>query len=143
MGSTLEEHRSLHAALERLRLALVSRPPWQPAVFWAPIASQLADLLRRLEAHFVAEEEGGLFEQIRQTAPDSSGACARLLAEHGALLHRLERLRAEAEAGPADAAALAAWREGLFALLADLNGHEERENELLLYSLDGVVGAPD
>lgn len=140
----LEEHRMLHGHLDGLEAALSATPTLEAAAsFLAPLASRLQDLLPLLKAHFASEEEGGLFEEIEEAWPQAARVCARLRDEHGTLLARFERLRAETEAAPSGEGALQALVAHARSLLKDLAHHEEAENELLFRSLDDAVAAQD
>jgi hypothetical protein len=140
----LEEHKELHSRLERIEAALAARPPSEDSAGWlAALVSQLQDVLPLLQAHFAYEEDAGLFERIVETWPETSRACARLRGEHGALLARFDRLRADATTGPTDEGALRRLTAEGRSLLGSLAHHEESENELLLRSIDDAVAAQD
>jgi hypothetical protein len=97
------------------------------------VAARLDSLRGPLGAHFEEEERGRLFEEIEERAPEQALLCARLRAEHGGLLLRLDSLRT---ASP-ESRRTPAWSHDVRALLADLAGHEETETELLTRTLDG------
>lgn len=140
----LEEHRLLHSHLERIDSTLAAPPPPGAVAAWvAGLASSLRELLPLLRGHFKREEEGRLFAQVQELWPNTAQVCARLLDEHGTLLTRLERLQAETEAKRLDEQALPALVARLRALSKDLALHEERENELLVRSLDDAMAAQD
>jgi iron-sulfur cluster repair protein YtfE (RIC family) len=131
-GKTLAEHRALHALLGEVERAAAD-PEAREA-----LASRLGTLRERLDAHFTAEEESGLFEQIRDLAPEQAHECSRLCDEHTALLGRLDALRS-ADAGERGDA----WTRGVKVFLDALSGHEARENEILTRVLDGSEQAQD
>jgi len=140
----LDEHRRLHAYLERVEAALVFPRPARAAADWlAGLASSLGELGPFLRAHFGREEEEGLFDRIQATWPHAARACERLQGEHRILLARLERLQAESEARSLAEEALDALVAGVRSLLKDLARHEELENELLCGSLDDAMAAQD
>ena len=140
----LEEHRRLHAYLERVDTAVSAPRPPRAATDWlAGLASSLGELGPFLRAHFAREEQEGFFERIQATWPHAARACERLQSEHGVLLARHERLQAESEARSLTEEALDALVAGVRSLLKDLARHEELENELLCGSLDDAMAAQD
>lgn len=140
----LDEHKRLHAYVEKLE-ATLALPPLEARAAWAAdLASSLAGLRPLLRAHFASEEQGGgLFEAIRAALPETARACEQLLGEHAGLLDRLDRLTARVQAGtPAEEA----WRSLLAevrSLCHDLARHEERENEFLFRSIEDETAAQD
>lgn len=134
-GKALAEHRALHALLGE-----VERAATEPAAASADEAliARLATLRERLAAHFAGEEESGLFEQIRDLAPEQSHECSRLCDEHTGLLGRLDGLRSAAAADRGGE-----WARGVRAFLDALSAHETRENEILTRVLDGSEQAQD
>jgi len=134
-GKTLAEHRALHALLGEVERATAG--PAGAATDKALIG-QLRNLRERLAAHFTSEEESGLFEQIRDLAPERAHECSRLCDEHTGLLERLDALRS---AGAGDRGG--DWAAGVRAFLDALSGHEARENEILTRALDGSEQAQD
>ncbi len=144
VAAVLAEHRRLHGAIEAVEAALSAIPLTGTAGWARRAAGRLRDLEPLLVAHFAGEEDDGLFAQIEEAFPAASAACRHLVQEHRALLHRARLLAAQGtEATPPGRRALRAWRGEVRALLADLAAHEERENELLLSSLENEPGAPD
>ena len=140
----LEEHRQLHGYLEKVEAALsATQPPEAAVVRAAGLASSLGELVPFLRAHFEREEEEGLFDRIQAIWPHAAHACERLQGEHRVLLARLERLRAESEAGSVTGEALGVVVAGVRSLLKDLTRHEELENELICGSLDDAMAAQD
>jgi hypothetical protein len=139
--SILDDHRHMHDAVVALE-SIVSTAS-DVARRRGVVAALVVGLRHELARHFGAEEEGGLFEQIETDAPEAAAACARLRAQHAAILDELDRLRdslPEARAPRADAEDWAASARGLLALVRD---HERREDELLLDTLERTGGAPD
>ena len=132
-GKTLAEHRALHALLDEIEKASAGADAAET------LASRLDILRERLAAHFDGEEQSGLFEQIQELAPEQAHECAKLCDEHLGLLEKVDELRA------ADAAARAepGWGARVRAVLEDLSRHESRENEILMWALDGSVEAQD
>jgi iron-sulfur cluster repair protein YtfE (RIC family) len=140
----LEEHTRLRGYLDVVEAALCAPRTSETAVAWlGALATALGDLAPFLRAHFAREEEEGLFDRIQATWPHAAHACERLQREHGGLLAKLERLRAESEAGGLAEEASFALAAGVRSLLKDLARHEELENELLCGSLDDAVAAQD
>ena len=140
--SVLEDHRRMNQTI----VALESIVRTARTLADAPrgrVAGLVADLRRRTSRHFAGEEEGGLFEQIEHSAPDAAASCARLRAQHAAILAALDRSRSELPQRPATSAALERWAASVRGVLAELKDHEEREDALLLAALDGGRGAPD
>lgn len=103
------------------------------------VAARLDFLRGPLGAHFEEEERAGLFEQIEEQSPEHAPACVRLRAEHGALIRRLDALRA---ASPLERRR-SAWGTGVRALLDELSTHESCEAELLSRALDAATPAAD
>jgi iron-sulfur cluster repair protein YtfE (RIC family) len=132
-GKTLAEHNALHALLEE-----IERASADPAAA-AALSPRLETLREQLAAHFEGEETGGLFEQIQELAPEQAHECAKLCDEHLDLLRELDELRGKDAAARADPA----WGRDLRDLLARLDRHEARENELLTRVLDGSMEAQD
>jgi iron-sulfur cluster repair protein YtfE (RIC family) len=134
-GKALAEHRALHTLLGE-----IERETGEDAgAAEDALVSHLHSLRDRLAAHFDGEEQSGLFEQIRELAPEQAHECARLCDEHLDLLRELDDLQS-AEARPTEAGT---WREGVRNLLARLAEHESKENELLNRVLDGSMEAQD
>ena len=137
----VEEHKRLHGFVARLESFDWRAAPPSDGV--AELAACLHELVPLLEAHFVSEEQGGLFEEIQEAWPNSAHQCAHLRAEHGGLLARFERLRVEAESGTASAHVLADLVARTRAVCRDLARHEDAENELLCRALDDAVAGQD
>jgi hemerythrin-like domain-containing protein len=138
----VDEHRRLHVHLDAVEAALSGAGPPEAAPV-AGLASALAELAPFLRAHFAREEEEGLFDRVLAAWPHAAAACECLLDEHTALVARLERLRAEAEEGPATGESLATLRARARSFLEDLGRHEELENELIVGALDDAMAAQD
>lgn len=134
-GKTLAEHRALHALLGEIE----KEAGEAAGVAAETLVSHLDRLRERLAAHFDGEEQSGLFEQIRELAPEQAHECAKLCDEHLDLLREVDDLRSE-EARARDSGS---WREGVRSLLARLAEHESKENELLTRVLDGSMEAQD
>jgi hypothetical protein len=132
---TLAEHRELHVLLDQIEQASATPGSADPGT----LVKRLDSLRERLAAHFDGEERGGLFEQIRELAPEQAHECAKLCDEHLSLLGRVDHLRTT----PPEARATAAWVEGVRTLLSELAHHEASENELLTRVLDGSTEAQD
>jgi iron-sulfur cluster repair protein YtfE (RIC family) len=131
---TLAEHRALNTLLDEIEQASADA-----ATAAETLPPRLRTLYERLADHFETEEQGGLFEQILELAPEQAHECEKLCSEHQGLLRRVDVLRtadAEARADPG-------WAASVRAMLAELSGHESRENELLSRVLDGSVEAQD
>lgn len=137
----LEEHRRLHGYLEKVEAVLSATAPPEAAL--SSLAFALGRLAASLQAHFPREEAEGLFDRIQATWPHAARACERLQGEHGVLLARLERLRADVEAGPASEGALSTLFDGVRSFLTDVRRHEALENELIIGSLDDAMAAQD
>jgi hemerythrin HHE cation binding domain-containing protein len=140
--SVLEDHRRMNESIAALE-SIVRTARTLAGAPRGRVAGLVTDLRRRIGRHFAAEEEGGLFEQIERSAPDAAEHCARLRAQHAAILTALDRSRTELPPQPAASAALESWAASLRAVLAEVKAHEEREDALLLTALDGGRGAPD
>jgi hypothetical protein len=135
-SKTLAEHRELHALLDEIQQASASPTIAEVA---QSLVGRLDDLRERLAAHFDGEERSGLFEQIRELAPEQAHECAKLCDEHLSLLKRVDHLRAaetEVRQSPE-------WLAGVRVLLSELSRHEAAENELLTRVLDGGDQAQD
>ena len=135
-GKTLAEHRALHALLEEIEEASGAAGG---VAATETLTARLDTLRERLAAHFDGEEKSGLFEQIKELAPEQAHECAKLCDEHLSLLQRVDDLRT---AGP-EVQATAAWTEGVRTMLSELAHHEAVENELLTRVLDGAMEAQD
>jgi hypothetical protein len=131
---TLAEHRALHALLEE-----IERASTETSAVADEVKPRLDVLRDQLAAHFAGEEEGGLFEQILEEAPEQAHECEKLCEEHQGLLDRVDDLRSADAATRADPGYGASVR----ALLEALDRHESRENELLTRVLDGSMEAQD
>jgi len=133
-SKTLAEHRALHALLEE-----IERASTDTAAAADEVRPRLDTLREQLAAHFEGEEEGGLFEQIMEEAPEQAHECEKLCNEHAGLLERVDELRTADASTRADPA----WGQDVRALLTALADHEARENEILTRALDGSVEAQD
>lgn len=139
-STLLDEHRALRATVAGILRDLGQLPRSGAAAdWWEDISYRLRLLRVQLHGHFAAEESAGLLERIQQQAPEHSASCERLFREHTSLLARLDELAGEASLH-VDAVR---WADSMKALLADLAGHEEREDDLLMRALDSTPGAPD
>ena len=133
-AKTPAEHQALHALLEEIERASADTRAAADEV-----KPRLDTLRDQLAAHFEGEEEGGLFEQIVEEAPEQAHECQKLCDEHSGLLEKVDDLRsadAETRADPG-------WGARVRAFLEDLSRHESRENELLIRVLDGSMEAQD
>jgi hypothetical protein len=139
--SVLDDHRRMRSAITALE-ALV-RSGESVTSQRGVVLARVEDLRQQLERHFSAEEAGGLFEQIEQSAPDTSDACGRLRRQHATILTALRRSRDELPLASARHAKLSSWAASVRDVLAELKAHEEREDQLLLAALEGGRGAPD
>jgi hypothetical protein len=139
--SILDEHRRLRAAVARLHEALTT--PASYAALRESLAAGLLGLRRQLEGHFAAEEREGVFEHIEERVPEAAPQCARLRREHVDLLARLDELGGRMPPAAAPVGTLGAWAEAVRGALDALTDHEQRENDLLLDSLEPGAGAPD
>jgi hypothetical protein len=132
----LAEHRALRILLDEIEEATASPAP---AEAMGPLIERLGVLRERLAAHFDGEERHGLFEQIRELAPEQLHECEKLCDEHLNLLKRVDHLRtAEPESRHTPQ-----WLAGVRLLLSELAHHESAENELLTRVLDGGDQAQD
>jgi hypothetical protein len=136
VGQTLAEHRALRSLLDEIEEA-TARPTSPKAR--GRLVERLDAVRERLAAHFDGEERSGLFEQIRELAPDRAQDCAKLCDEHLSLLKRVDDLRT---VGPG-VRDTPEWLAGVRVLLSELAHHESAENELLTRVLDGGDQAQD
>jgi len=142
--SILAQHKQLRVALDELNALLQSAPQIEATAGWlSKLAARLHDLLPVLAAHFEHEERSGLFAEIQAAWPETATTCARLLAEHKALLEGLEGVRVSTAAGPTAVQTLPELMGRGQALMRTLATHEEAENELLVRVLDGALAAQD
>jgi hypothetical protein len=92
----LAEHHRLRETLNKLRSFLQQPRPEQHATgahAWGQaLAERLLDLHGRLFCHFRTEQEGGLFDELRQRAPQSDHSVDQLEVEHGQMLKQLREL---------------------------------------------------
>lgn len=131
---TLAEHRALNTLLDEIEQAAANA-----ATAAETLPPRLHTLHERLADHFETEEEGGLFEQILELAPEQAHECEKLCSEHQGLLKRVDELRR----ADADARTDPGWGASVRSVLAELSRHESRENELLSRVLDGSMEAQD
>lgn len=136
--TAFDEHRRLRTLLLQIESAFAAGQP-RAGSGLDVVAARLDTLRGPLRAHFDEEERAGLFAGIEDLAPEQAPVCARLLREHATLLGRLDALR---HASPEDRRR-PAWGTDVRAFLADLEGHEARETDLLNRALDGEGGAAD
>lgn len=134
-SSFVADHRALRALIEALR-EHATVTTGRESAWRAAVTAHLGELRAQLEAHFAEEEESGLFEQMAETGTENLPAAEHLRADHAALRGRLSALCADAEGGGARVRATDLSKR-LQVLLDDLEAHEERENEVLLRSLEG------
>ena len=140
--SVLEDHRRMNESIAALE-SIVRTGRTLAGAPRGEVAALVTDLRRRLGRHFAAEEEGGLFQQIERSVPDAAASCARLRAQHAAILTALDRSRSALPPQPAASTALESWAASLRAVVAEVKDHEEREDALLLAALEGGRGASD
>lgn len=140
----LGEHRAIRATAEALE-AHIRGPVPSPRAHWLKrLAEEFDALAGLLRPHFAREEAGGMFDAMEARDPGSARECARLRDQHGTLLDRLVALERRLHAPRPDAKSVEVLRRGIRGLLADLAGHEEAENALLVRVMEGEeVGAPD
>jgi iron-sulfur cluster repair protein YtfE (RIC family) len=131
---TLAEHRALTALLDEIEKATADA-----GTAAEEVTPRLDTLREQLAAHFEGEEQGGLFEQILEEAPEQAHECEKLCNEHTGLLKQVDDLRGADAATRADPA----WAHDVRALLKALASHESRENEILTRALDGSMEAQD
>lgn len=144
-AAVLDEHRSIRAAVEALRTHTRVPAPTGRAQWLARLARDVEALAALLRPHFVREEEeAGLFEVIETARPESASECARLRAEHGALLDRLATIERKLGVPRHTARSAEALSAAIRWLVLDLSRHEAAENALLVNAMEGEeVGALD
>jgi Hemerythrin HHE cation binding domain len=130
--TVLSEHARLRGVLAALERAVATRRVDEEGVWRERLVAGLDASRIELAAHFSHEEKSGFFESVVLEHPEADRLCARLAAEHGELLVRLGRLVGEARGG-AGATLLASE---VMELLADVQRHEQTENQLLLDSVE-------
>lgn len=140
--SVLEDHRRMNESIAALE-SIVRTARTLAGAPRGRVAGLVTDLRRRIGRHFAAEEEGGLFEQIERNAPEAAESCARLRAQHAAILTALDRSLTELPPQRASSATLESWAASARAVLVEVKSHEELEDALLLAALEGGRGAPD
>lgn len=139
--SILDHHRRMHEAIVSLESTV--GPGNEIGVSRGVAAACVVALRHELAGHFASEEEDGLFEQIERNAPETAQTCLRLRAQHSAILQELDRLRDSLPTAGATTGERESWASSVRALLAEVESHERREDELLLAALDRSGGAPD
>jgi hypothetical protein len=144
-AAVLDEHRSIRAAIEALRVHLRVPSPSARAAWLARLDDDLGGLAALLRPHFEREEgEAGLFVAIEAAQPEFVNECARLRAQHGSLLEGLAAVERKIRARRHDARSVEGLRSAIRALLSDLSHHEASENALLLSAIEGQeVGTLD
>ena len=132
---TLREHRMLQELFQSLaRLAARGSPPTMDRS--EAVALSLKNLHERLVCHFELEEEGQLFEDLRERLPMVDDVIGGLRRDHTDFLETVVSLIGRFER--ADAEEFKAIREDLDRFVEAFQEHEETENELLqrAYYLD-------
>jgi iron-sulfur cluster repair protein YtfE (RIC family) len=139
--SILDHHRRMHEAIVALESTVDTAD--EIATPRGVAAACVVVLRHELASHFASEEEGGLFEQIERNAPETAVTCERLRAQHAAILADLDRLRDTLPPSGEPIAKTGSWAEAVRALLAAVEDHEHREDDLLIAALDSSGAAPD
>lgn len=100
------DHVRLDAALSQLHDVCAALDPADPSGFIA-VRALIAELMRQLSRHFMAEESDGYFGTIASTEPALEERIAELRSDHTLMLEAVERLwllaerpESSAELGP-------------------------------------------
>jgi hypothetical protein len=139
--SILDHHRRMHEAI--IALESTVRTANRVAAPRGVLAACVVALRHELAHHFAAEEEGGLFEQIERSAPETAAACARLRVQHAAILAELDGLRDGLPPAGSPTAEGETWYAAARAVLLEVKAHERREDELLLAALERTGSVSD
>jgi len=138
------EHADLRRVLHRIESMLANPPDPAGRLPWLKdLCDRLREYKPRLDAHFAAEEDGGLFDEIEDHSPGAAEAARKFCAEHPELIGRLEDLIEAASRKAADDAGFQSLLAQARDLVHTLESHEERENDLLYRVLDGGDAALD
>jgi iron-sulfur cluster repair protein YtfE (RIC family) len=139
--SVLDDHRRMRDAI--IALEAIVRTGSDVGRRRGVVAALVVAFGHELARHFVAEEEGGLFEQLEREAPETAAACARLRAQHVAILEELDRLRESLPPARAPRTDKESWTAAVRGLVALVREHERCEDELLLDTVERAVAATD
>jgi hypothetical protein len=136
--AVLGEHAELHGGVGELRKLCDALRAGQSATELGALSS-LRHFLRRLRRHFAREESDGYFGTMLEAMPAMNIDVGWLQAEHAEMTATLLTLIEMCELGSTKSLAI-----GLEALIAQFEGHERRETELMQAFLrsDGAAGAP-
>jgi hypothetical protein len=136
--------RELREALVAFEGALAS--PMRDRVTWqVEVTDALEALGHAFEDHVAATEaSGGLYDEVRETAPHLRAKANRLREEHPAITAALIEASARLAAPPADEADAEAVRDELQRLMGQIVRHRQHGADLVwdAYAIDiGDIGA--
>ena len=105
------------------------------------VRAALTELAHDLRDHVeLTEGPGGLYEDLRRSAPRLSRKVEQQLADHEVVLAEVERLLGERDEGLADPESVAAHREAATALVGVLVRHRQRGSDLVWEAYDLDLG---
>ena len=130
LGHVLAEHRDLFNLMLCVRSSFAAAGGLTPDRRAAVLAS-LHHLRDHLCDHFAQEEEGGFLEESVARMPRLSAAVRSILCQHPALLAELDRVIADLESAPADAAAWTRADHAFEMFSAHMTAHERSENAVV------------
>lgn len=133
-----EQHVSLREMIAEIRKTISSRPDNLEL-----IGQKLNDLQKKLETHFLEEENGGFFDQIDRKAPRLSTETSQLKDEHKVFLVQVRSLVVVAES----CEGTDEWWQQLKKDFRDFSKavmhHESMENQLLQQAYNEDIGSHD
>ncbi|RLB47521.1 MAG: hypothetical protein DRJ42_25235 [Deltaproteobacteria bacterium] len=134
----LEDHRHVRASLEDLEKHIgqetADEGPWRDH-----LKGLLSDFEERLKKHFKFEEEGGLFEQLKEEAPRLANRVDKIFADHPAILAQLQKLSGGLSTGPSGMS-MSVLIEETSKLITHVREHEAEENDIMMGALWDDVG---
>jgi len=126
----LEDHKHVRALLgdleEHLAKKIDEEDSWR-----SHLETCLADFHRRLQKHFVTEEEGKLYRELKERVPRLAQRLERVFGDHPAILERLEEISGGLKDGNSKIG-MPQIIEETRGLIAQVAEHEAAENEVMM-----------
>ena len=123
------------------RDAALALPVGQGAVWRRRVRAALTELAHDLRDHVeLTEGPGGLYEDLRRSAPRLARRDQQHLADPEVVLAEVERLHGDRDEGLADPESVAAHREAATALVGVLVRHRQRGSDLVWEAYDLDLG---
>jgi len=135
-----QQHQELKREIARLQERASNRPADVSDERWREAAiEEVAKLRACLRKHFALEEAGGYLDPVTEKRPPLMRNVHQLLAQHGEILHELDRI----EAACRKKSPIADTTVIVFNALALLREHEASEAELVQAVLNDDIGTVD